>query len=169
MDGAYYAPNPKLLNSKLWTWSTNVTHRHTDRAVDNFVATIFRYRGILIGSKHVLHSQTKHVPNELNEWMNDQISCCMSHLHADRGGNTRPTRWLLNPLRYKKKFVHIVLTWVRDSYSNIKTFRHTHMHLHPYTPTKLGLSGSTNILIYVRHQNTYSFITEFKTADENRK
>jgi hypothetical protein len=32
MDGAYYAPNPKKRRSKLWTWSTNVTHRQTHRA-----------------------------------------------------------------------------------------------------------------------------------------
>jgi hypothetical protein len=34
MDGAYYAPNPKRLRSKLWAWSTNVTDRHTDRQTD---------------------------------------------------------------------------------------------------------------------------------------
>jgi hypothetical protein len=33
MDGAYYAPNPKILSSKLWAWFTNVTDRPTEPTV----------------------------------------------------------------------------------------------------------------------------------------
>jgi hypothetical protein len=33
MNGAYYAPNPKILGSKLWAWFTNVTHRQTEPTV----------------------------------------------------------------------------------------------------------------------------------------
>jgi hypothetical protein len=34
MDGAFYAPNPKLLSTKLWTWSTYVTHVRTHTHTD---------------------------------------------------------------------------------------------------------------------------------------
>jgi hypothetical protein len=38
MDGAYYAPNPNLLSSKLWTWSTKVTDTHTDTHTETSLA-----------------------------------------------------------------------------------------------------------------------------------
>jgi hypothetical protein len=38
MDWAYFGPNPKLLSSKLWTWSTNVTDGRMDTRTEMTVA-----------------------------------------------------------------------------------------------------------------------------------